>query len=416
MLKFFKSKFIKSFSAVTLCTILSISNVSILNAKDNTNLNNIIEMPFSITDFKLGNEMLIPKYSNLIDGKKIGLVTNQTGVNSQGKSSINLLYNYDKAELKALYAPEHGIDGKAQAGKYVKSYIDKKLNIPVYSLYNDTRMPTEDMLSDIDVLVFDIQDIGARSYTYMSTLNYCMKAAEEYNKEVVVLDRPNPLGGVIFDGPVLEDKFKSFVGIDNLPFTHGMTPGELAKYFNRNIDCDLSVVPMTGYTRDMVFQDTGLEWVQTSPYIPTIEAAFCYNVSGLGDGTGLFQDDYFTWVGGKGLDSNKFARILNIAGLEGVEFIPEDKGKCGGVKINITDYHKFNPSKAGIYVLSYGKILLDFDVPKSEDYIILFDKIMGNDEIGKLLEENTPPEIIELTYDSDIGAFKKEREKYLIYK
>jgi uncharacterized protein YbbC (DUF1343 family) len=205
---------------------------------------------------KLGNEMLMSKYHYLIEGKRVGLVTNQSGVNSRGESIINILANDKTTSLVALYAPEHGLDGTARAGEHLESYPHPQLGIPVYSLYGSTRMPTEEMLRDIDVLLFDVQDIGARTYTYMSTLNYCMVAAEKYGKPVIVLDRPNPLGGVIVDGPVLEEPYKTFVGVDTLPMAHGMTAGELAYFFNRNIGAELFVVPMEGYKRTMVFQDT----------------------------------------------------------------------------------------------------------------------------------------------------------------
>ncbi|MCY6483098.1 DUF1343 domain-containing protein [Clostridium aestuarii] len=365
--------------------------------------------------FKLGDDRLLTEYNYLIDGKRVGLVTNQTGVNSQGKSMIDELANYKKAEFNALYGPEHGINGQASAGDYVKSYIDEKLKIPVYSLYNDTRMPTEDMLQGIDVLVFDIQDIGARSYTYMSTLNYCMTAAAKYNKQIIVLDRPNPLGGEIMDGPILEDKYKTFVGVDNLPMTHGMTAGELAKFFNRKINAELVVVPMNGYKRNMIFQDTGLDWVQSSPYIPNITSVFCYNATGLGEGTGIFQRDYFKWVGGKGIDSDNFASLLNNANLPGVTFIPEGTPSAGGVRLKVTDYHTFNPAKTGIYVLAYAHSLNRFEVPKSGERIIMFDKIMGTDMIGKYLEEGYTPQHIEEKYRVELEKFKEERKKYLIY-
>lgn len=365
--------------------------------------------------FKLGDDLLISKYSNLIKGKNIGLVTNQTGVNSNRVSIINVMANYDEAKLTALFAPEHGIDGKAKAGDYVKSYTDESLDIPVYSLYGATRMPTEEMLSNVDVLVFDIQDIGARSYTYMSTLNYCMKAVAKYNKEIVVLDRPNPLGGQIMDGPVLEDKFKSFVGVDNMPMTHGMTAGELAQFFNRNISAKLTVVPMEGYSRNMIFQDTGLSWVQSSPYIPSIEAVFGYSATGLGEGTTIYQDDYFTWVGGKGVNSDKFAQLLNSANLSGVRFKANSRGGFGGVKLEVTDYHTFNPAKTGIYVLAYAHSLNNFKVPKSTNEIIMFDKIMGTDKIGQYLEAGYSPQRIESEYSVGLEQFKVERKKYLIY-
>ena len=274
----------------------------------------------AIPEFRLGNEVLFSRYHHLIEGKRVGLITNQSGVNSRGESTIDVLAQDPSVNLTALYGPEHGIDGQAKAGAFVESYIHPTLGIPVYSLYGSTRMPTEAMLQDIDVLLFDVQDVGARTYTYISTLNYAMKAAKQYGKSVIVLDRPNPLGGEIVEAPVLEDAFETFVGVDNLPMAHGMTVGELARFFNREIDADLTVVPMEGYTRDMIFQDTGLEWIPTSPNIPDIDSVFGYMATGLGEGTGIFQADKFKWIGGKGIDSYRFAELLNEQAC-GVTFI-----------------------------------------------------------------------------------------------
>ena len=393
---------------------LNIENsVQALNGKK---LPSAIAMPFIMPSFKLGDELLFTKHKELIDGKKIGLITNQTGVNSTGGNIITILANYKSANLVALYGPEHGIDGKAKAGDDVKSYIHRSLNIPVYSLYGDTRMPTKEMLANIDVLIFDIQDIGARSYTYMSTLNYCMVAAAKYNKPIIVLDRPNPLGGEIVDGPMLEDKYKTFVGVDNLPICHGMTAGELANFFNRKISANLTVIPMEGYSRDMIFQDTKLKWTQSSPYIPDIDSVFGYSATGLGEETSIRQEDCFKWVGGAGINSDKYAKLLNGANLPGVKFIAENKGSSGGVKLQITDYHKFNPAKTSIYTLAYGHSLNNFKVPKSDKTIVMFDKLMGTDKIGMYLEKGYSPQQIEETYKTDLDVFKKERQKYLIYK
>ncbi|MCL6611085.1 MAG: DUF1343 domain-containing protein [Peptococcaceae bacterium] len=364
---------------------------------------------------KLGNELLQGKYHYLVEGKRIGLITNQSGVTSQGISTIDMLANDQSVRLTALYAPEHGLDGTAKAGEYVESYVHGKLGIPVYSLYGKTRMPTGEMLQDVDVLVFDVQDIGARSYTYISTLNYCMAAAKKYGKRIVVLDRPNPLGGEIVEGPVLEDPYLSFVGVDNLPMAHGMTAGELANFFNRKIGADLTVVPMEGYTRDMIYQDTGLPWVQTSPNIPDLDSVFGYMATGLGEGTGIVQGDKFKWIGGKGIDSRKYAGLLNGAGLPGVTFIPETRGDAGGVRLKIEDYHAFNPAKTGIYALAFAHSLNSFKVPKSDKTVVMFDKIMGTGKIGEYLEQGLDPEQIEARYAPGLNRFKEERKKYLIY-
>lgn len=363
---------------------------------------------------KLGNEVLLEKYYHLIDGKKVGLVTNQTGVDSKGVSFIDILNVTEGTKLVALYGPEHGIDGNARAGAWVESYMHPRFGIPVYSLYGSTRMPTQDMLQEIDVLIFDIQDIGARTYTYMSTLQYCLLAVEKYNKLLIVLDRPNPLGGMIVEGPVLEDPFKSFIGVDNLPMAHGMTAGELARFFNRHIRANLTVIPMEGYNRTMTFHDTGLHFVQTSPNIPDLTSAYGYMATGLGEGTGVFQADKFRWIGGKGLDSFRFAKLLNGAGLPGVLFIPETRGTAGGVYLEINDPYCFNPAKSGIYALVYAFILGDFRVPKSTSKnIVMFDKIMGTDKIGRYLEEGITPQKIEARYAPALERFKQEREHYL---
>jgi uncharacterized protein YbbC (DUF1343 family) len=364
---------------------------------------------------KLGNEVLLEDYYYLIDGKNVGLVTNQTGVDSQGNSFIDNLITTRGARLIALFAPEHGLDGIARAGASLGSYNHSHYDIPVYSLYGSTRMPTEEMLLKIEVLLFDIQDIGARSYTYMSTLQYCIIAAERYNKPIIVLDRPNPLGGTIVEGPVMEDKFKSFMGVDNIPMAHGMTMGELALFFNRKIGADLTVITMEGYRRGMIFEETGIPFVQTSPNIPNIESLYGYMATGLGEGTGVFQRDQFRWIGGKGLDSFRYAEMLNSAGLPGVHYVPEDKDKAGGVKLEIYDKYTFNPAKSGIYALAYAFILGDFHVPKSTtDNIVMFDKIMGTDKIGQYLEEKALPQQIEASYQLDLQRFIDERNDYLI--
>jgi len=364
---------------------------------------------------KLGNEVLLESYSHLIRGKKVGLVTNQTGVDSRGISFIDILTATEGMKLIALYAPEHGIDGTDRAGAWVDSYIHPRYDIPVYSLYGSTRMPTYEMLLKIEVLLFDIQDIGARSYTYMSTLQYCLVAAKKYNKPLIVLDRPNPLGGMIVEGPVLEDPYKSFMGVDNLPMAHGMTAGELALFFNRHIGADLTVIPMEGYHRDMAFYDTGLPFVQTSPNIPDLNSVYGYMATGLGEGTGVFQAEKFLWIGGKGLDAVRFAELLNGAGLPGVFFVPEARGTAGGVHLEIRDPYCFNPAKSGIYALVYAFMLGDFKVPKSASKnVVTFDKIMGTDKVGRYLEEGLTPQQIEACYTPALQCFKQEREHYLL--
>ncbi len=364
----------------------------------------------------LGNEQITNTYSYLIDGKKIGLVTNQTGVNADLVKTVDVLYNYQKTSLTSIYSPEHGLDGKAKAGAYVDSYTDTRLNLPVYSLYGKTREPSKAMLDNVDVLLFDMQDIGSRTYTYISTLNYVMRAAAKYGKEVVVLDRPNPLGGSIVDGNIAKDKYLTFVGVDNLPIQHGMTVGELAKFFNRKINCKLTVVPMLNYNRDMIWQDTGLTFVETSPNIPNIVSAFGYIATGMGEGTTVGQGDKFTWVGSAGLNSEKFANALNAHNLPGVSFAPETKSSRGGARMTITNYHTFNPTKTAIYVLTTANSLKKLTVPVETNNVIpMFEKIWGGNEFGKALSNNYTAEQFIQSYQNELNQFKAIREQYLIY-
>lgn len=366
--------------------------------------------------FKLGNEVLLAKYRHLIEGRRVGLVTHQAGVDSQGRSLIDIFAADPAINLVALYGPEHGIEGTAKAGAYVESTIHPRLGIPVYSLYGPTRKPTAKMLKNIDILVFDMQDIGSRTYTFMSTMNYCMVAAQEHNIPIIVLDRPNPVGGVIVEGPMMEDRYISFVGVDNLPMAHGMTAGELARFFNRKIGADLTVITMEGYTRQMLYQDTGLPWVQTSPNIPDLDSVFGYMVTGLGEGTGVRMADKFKWIGGRGLNAERYAEVLNQAGLPGVTFIPEVRGEAGGVRLNIHDHAAFNPARTGFYALAYAFTLGRFTVPKSTaTNIVMFDKVMGTSKIGQYLEQRMSPQQIEKKYAPGLNKFKEERKQYLLY-
>ncbi|OQA08079.1 MAG: hypothetical protein BWY65_01629 [Firmicutes bacterium ADurb.Bin373] len=196
---------------------------------------------------------------------------------------------------------------------------------------------------------------------------------------------------------------------------HGMTAGELAQFFNRKIGADLKVIPMEGYSRGMIYQDTGLSWVQTSPNIPDLDSVFGYMATGLGEGTGIAQADKFKWIGGKGIDARRFADLLNSAGLPGVTFIPEVRGEAGGVRLKIQDYHSFNPAKTGIYALTYAHLLNNFTVPKSGETIVMFDKIMGSDKIGRYLEQGLTPQQIEAKYTPLLNHFKAERNNHLIY-
>jgi yzbB like protein len=367
----------------------------------------------------LGDEQILnDEYSYLIDGKRVGAIVNQTSVNYDGVNLKNVLYNYKNAKLTALYAPEHGIDGNIKAGDYVSTRKDVSTGLPVYSLYGDTREPTKAMLENIDVMLFDLQDIGARTYTYISTMYKSMEACKKYNKTFVVLDRPNPVSCKYVEGFMLEDIAKSFVGIDNMPMAHGMTAGELARYFNRNIGVNLVVIPMKNYTRDMIWQDTGLKFKQTSPYIPDIKSAFGYMATGSSENMGIGMSDFFNWSGGKGINSTLLAQRLNSYNLPGVNFVAQTKGQSGGVRLDVYDYHTFNPAKTGYYIIATAneqkKLLTNLYEKNGKPN--MFYKITGNKAFAQAIDAKKSAIEIENMYRNQADSFRENTRQYYLYK
>jgi len=267
-----------------------------------------------------------PEYASLLKNKRIGLITNHTAVDSQLQSSIELFKANSKGAytLAALFGPEHGIYGYGYAEEKIANGKDKD-GIPIYSLHGKTRRPTEQMLQDIDLLVFDIQDIGSRSYTYISTMFYSMEEAAKLKIPMVVLDRPNPINGVVVDGPLLDENCRSFVSYISVPYCHGMTVGELAQFFNKEykVGCNLTVVPMKGWQRSMSFHDTGLPWIPTSPHSPEADSALYYPATGiLGElqmvNIGVGYTLPFKCVGAPWIDGEAFAEQLNAQNFPGV--------------------------------------------------------------------------------------------------
>jgi uncharacterized protein YbbC (DUF1343 family) len=298
-----------------------------------------------------------------LKGRRVGLVTNHTGLDRDGRSTIDLLHAASKAgvTLVALFSPEHGIRGALD--EKVGDGRDEKTGLPIYSLYGERRKPTAETLKGIDTLVFDIQDAGCRFYTYISTLGLVMEAATEHNVRVVVLDRPNPLGGLVVDGPVLDPRRESFVGYHALPVRHGLTIGELARLYNveRKLNCDLQVIAMTGWKRGDLFDRTGLRWVNPSPNLRSLTAALLYPGVGLLETTNLSvgrgTDRPFEWIGAPWLDGRRLAAALRDEELPGVRFVPlrltpsssVHKGKeCDGVQIIIDDWSRFEPLHTGM--------------------------------------------------------------------
>src|SRR5699024_4305428 len=310
-----------------------------------------------------GIEVLLNKKLKWLKNKRVGLITNPTGVASNLESNIDLLYDHPEVNLTALYGPEHGIRGNREAGEYVESYIDEKTGLPVYSLYGPTWKPTEEMLEDVDVLLFDIQDIGSNVYTYIYTLGFAMEAAAEQDKELIVLDRPNPVSGTKVEGPVRSEDAVSFMGRYMLPVRHGMTVGELAYMWNQeySLGTSLRVVEMDNWERDMHFEDTGLPWVMTSPNIPTEDSANLYAGTELLDdtslSTGLGTTRPFEIVGAPWIDADALANEMNDRELEGVifratHFTPmfgEYEGELnGGVQVHLVDASQVDLVKLGL--------------------------------------------------------------------
>lgn len=389
---------------------------------------------------KVGADQLFTEdYIKLIKGKKVGLITNHTAVNSQMISTIDLLKQNAKKQdfiLAALFAPEHGIKGAAHASESIEDERDSD-GIPIYSLHGKHRRPTEKMLSQIDVLLFDIQDIGSRSYTYSTTLFYAMEEAKKQNILVVVLDRPNPINGVVIDGPLLEEKWRSMVGYVNVPYCHGMTIGELARYFNgeHKIGCALEVVPMSGWQRSMTFQDTGLPWIPTSPYIPEASTAFYYPMTGiLGElqmvSTGIGYTLPFKVVGAPWINGKKFAAQLNSQKFPGVHFEPfyfrpfygrfahED---CEGVLIVVTEPLRYRPVSTQYLLIGLLKSLYPSKfseaLANAVDRKEMFSKVNGTDKIYKIIsEEKNIVWKLRSFQEKEKEEFSKSRKKYLISK
>lgn len=373
----------------------------------------------------------------LLNGKKIGLITNQTAVNRQCETTLEVLRkNSLKYELAAVFAPEHGFYGDAYAYETIK---DRKVgSIPVYSLHGQTRRPTAEMLEGIDVLIFDIQDIGSRSYTFVSTLCYCMEEAAKHGIKFVVLDRPNPLGGEIVDGSLLDENLRSFLGYLNVPYCHGMTIGELARFFNSeyHIGCNLEVIPMKGWKRKMSFHDTNLLWVPTSPQIPEDDTPFFYPTTGLIGhcsmlSIGIGYTLPFKVIGAPWIDAGKFSDQLNAQNLPGVHFQPfyfrPFFGKyklesCQGVKIVIIDTHAYLPLTTQYTIMGVIKSLYPQKFEESIQHLLSskgrlenFNKLNGSERILKLLsEEKFFIWKIREILKNDREQFLLQRKQYLI--
>lgn len=387
---------------------------------------------------KPGIEVLRADGFRTLVGKRVGLITNPTGIDNDMRSTIDILASAPDVRLTALFAPEHGVRGNYTAGASVANDVDQKTGIPVYSLHGRTRKPTPEMLKDVDILVYDIQDIGCRSYTFISTMGLAMEAAARDGKEFMVLDRPNPLGGERVEGNIVEKGHESFVGQYPIPYIYGLTPGELAQYLNGmgllgGSKVKLTVIPMEGWRRDMTFSDTGMPWVLPSPHIPTSDAALLYPATGImGElnyvSIGVGYTLPFSLAGAPWIDASALAERLNALRLDGLEFRPiyfkpyysMFKGEnLGGVQIYIRDHATTPLSIIQFYIMQELATLY----PTHKAFAAataarqkMFDQVCGSAEVRRLFTARYKVADMIDFWNKDASKFKEESSRYHIYK
>jgi uncharacterized protein YbbC (DUF1343 family) len=356
-------------------------------------------------------------------GKRVGLVTNQTGVDSQGRRTIDLFASRTDVKLVALFSPEHGVTGQADAP--VANETDAKTGLPIYSLYGETRRPTDEMLKGIDVLLFDIQDAGVRFYTYVTTMAYCMEAAARHHIFFVVFDRPDPLGGVVIEGPMLEPGRTSFTGYFPMPIRYGMTLGELARMFNaeNKIGADLRVVSMMNWRRAEAYDQTRLAWIPPSPNLRTVDAAFLYpgieilQAGGISVGRGT--DTPFEVVGAPWIRAGEFVATLTGRNIPGVrfsasQFTPTDglyRGRtCQGARVAITNRNELQSMRVGLEIAD----VLHRTYPDKFKLEQIVELLGSQSTIDRLKRGDSPADIID-GWSADLDKFRAIRQKYLLY-
>jgi uncharacterized protein YbbC (DUF1343 family) len=380
----------------------------------------------------LGVENFLLNHLDLVKGKRVGLMTNPSGVDRNLRSTVDLLFRHPDIKLTALFGPEHGIRGAIYAGERIGDEVDQQTKLPVFSLYGEHRKPTAEMLKDVDVILIDIQDIGIRAYTFIYTMAKIMEAAAESHKNVIVLDRPNPLGGANVEGNLVHEGYFSFVGLYPIPYRHGMTIGELAKLFNEafNIGCQLTVIPMLNWKRNMLWDDTGLQWVPTSPHVPHWETALFMSATGvfgelrtISEGVGYTLP--FEVMGAPWIDGYELAAELNKLKINGVIFRPlyykpyyatfKDE-VCQGVQLHLTDKEKFNSYVTGLHMVQIlMRLYPEHDLFANRDRIGAFRRVTGCDYIMNDLKAGLPVSEIQAKWLAELNDFKKLRKQYLLY-
>jgi uncharacterized protein YbbC (DUF1343 family) len=378
-----------------------------------------------------GVDVLLKKPRAYLGCDKVGLVTNPTGVTSLMESTFDVFYQNADINLVTVFGPEHGARGEVQDALDVASYIDKTTGLNVYSLYGDHRAPTREMLEGVDSLIFDIQDCGSRFYTYVSTLTLCMNSAKENGIKILVLDRPNPIKGNVIEGNILESDFESFIGLHPISIRHGMTIGELALFINESIKCDLEIVKMKHWQRELWYEETGLSWVQPSPNMPTVDTAvvfpgICF-FEGVNVSEGRGTTKPFEYLGAPWIDNRVWIDSLNQADLPGVLFRKcyfkptfwrfRDE-VCSGVQVHVIDRDKYNAVRTGLYLLS---TLIEthpkeskFNEP-SYDKRRHFDLLAGTDKLRNQLIQGLQVDDIIASWEKDVNKFQSDRDRCLLY-
>ena len=386
---------------------------------------------------KLGLDALFESHLDLLDGARVGLIVNPASINQRFEHSADLFHQHPGINLTALFGPQHGIRGETQDNMIEwQTFRDKRTDLPAYSLYGETRKPTLEMLDAVDVLVFDVQGVGTRVYTFVYTMALAMKAARECGKRFIVLDRPNPISGTKIEGNILEPEFQSFVGMFPIPMRHGMTVGELALMFNREfgIGCELEVVKMDGWRRSMWYDDTGLPWVLPSPNIPTLDTAVVFPGSVIFEGTnaseGRGTTRPFEIMGAPYIEPDELVAKLKQEHLPGVVFRPlhfqptfhKHAGKvCGGIQIHVTDRGSMKPVITGIAIISaIRRLYPDYFEWKQPPYEYVygklpFDVINGGARLREQIEAGSPLSEIEESWREGLNKFAERREEYLFY-
>lgn len=370
---------------------------------------------------------LIDENLEIFKNKRVGLITNATGINSNYKSTIDILY--EKVNLVSLFAPEHGIRGSSDAGATIGGEIDPVTKLPVHSLYGSTKKPTKAMMDQIDILCIDIQDVGARFYTYIYTMAYAMEACSQYNKEFVVFDRPNPVSGSMVQGTILDMKYSSFIGMYPIVQRHGMTIGELALYFNteQKINCKLEVIKMKNWERDMYFDECDVPWVLPSPNMPTLDTAIVYTGTCIFEGTNLSEGRGttrpFELIGAPFINSIELANALNALNLKGVYFRPasftpttskHDSKVCNGVQVHVTNRNEFQSVKVGYAMLDVIRNLYpnDFQVLSASSSQCTLNLITG---CSYIRDDSFTLEEQFYVMDKETNQFLEIRKNYLLY-